>query len=196
MDKVANIDTEDLDDYETDVANDLSRTAHNQLFRLFCAYDFTNDHEFQYGLDAVLKDVPEEDQDTVEEEAKVWFFSKKFTPIDIEAYRLWKKEQSPQAVPTSPPLQVVSSPEIQEPKATSPSEAPIDLQPASEVLQGVDKLEQDSNEPTPYPSKFAEIAELIRSGKEIPGIKQIPDRLTEEQPSESNQGARKKPWEQ
>ncbi|KAI1135332.1 hypothetical protein F5Y05DRAFT_416319 [Hypoxylon sp. FL0543] len=49
----------------------------------------------------------------------------------------------------------------------------------------------------PYPEKFDEIVEFLRSGKSIPGIKQIPDTVIED-PAITPQGrleAPPKPWE-
>ena len=57
---------------------------------------------------------------------------------------------------------------------------------------------QADDEP-PYPISFDEIAEMIASGKPIPGIREIPDTLNEEQPTEAKvaklAGAGRKPWE-
>jgi len=47
----------------------------------------------------------------------------------------------------------------------------------------------------PYPTSFAHIVELITTGQPIPGIREIPNKLSEEKPSESVQSKRKKPWE-
>lgn len=50
-----------------------------------------------------------------------------------------------------------------------------------------------------YPLSFDELAELIATGAEIPGIKQIPDKLNEAAPTKPiiarNAGAGRKPWE-
>jgi len=45
------------------------------------------------------------------------------------------------------------------------------------------------------PVSFSEIVELITSGKPIPGIKEIPNLLSDEQPTESTREQRRKPWE-
>jgi hypothetical protein len=47
----------------------------------------------------------------------------------------------------------------------------------------------------PYPPTFAEIVELITSGKPIPGIKEIPPTLLTEQASKPSASKRRKPWE-
>lgn len=46
-----------------------------------------------------------------------------------------------------------------------------------------------------YSSNYQEIVKLILEGKEVPGIKQIPDTVLEGETSESKVGERRKPWE-
>ena len=52
-----------------------------------------------------------------------------------------------------------------------------------------------ATEGTPYPLSFGELAQLIASGGEIPGIKQIPDKLAEGTATASQLEQPKKPWE-
>ena len=56
-----------------------------------------------------------------------------------------------------------------------------------------------ADEEPPYPISFDEIAEMIASGKPIPGIREIPDTLNEAPPTEAKvaklAGAGRKPWE-
>lgn len=47
----------------------------------------------------------------------------------------------------------------------------------------------------PYPPTFAEIVELITSGKPIPGIKEILPTLLTDQASKPTASKRRKPWE-
>lgn len=42
---------------------------------------------------------------------------------------------------------------------------------------------------------FAHLASLIASGAPIPGIRDIPDKLAEGEPSVSTVGVKRKPWE-
>ncbi|BFZ55589.1 hypothetical protein PYCC9005_002630 [Savitreella phatthalungensis] len=53
-------------------------------------------------------------------------------------------------------------------------------------------VEKDS---VPYPASFSEIVALIQSGKAIPGIKMIPDRLADVTPDQSSLQAPQKPWD-
>ncbi|CAI5759324.1 unnamed protein product [Candida verbasci] len=56
------------------------------------------------------------------------------------------------------------------------------------------KEEETSSDP-PYSSNYQNLVESILSGKEIPGIKQIPDTVLTDSASTSNQKERLKPWE-
>lgn len=56
------------------------------------------------------------------------------------------------------------------------------------------KTTKDNAEPE-YSSNYQELVELILAGKEIPGIKQIPDTVLEGQSSAHVSEVRKKPWE-
>lgn len=71
---------------------------------------------------------------------------------------------------------------------TSPSSSSVDTTSSSESSTV-------TAEPQ-YPQSFAHIVELITSGKEIPGIRQIPNiALGETAASKSQIPARRKPWE-
>ena len=50
--------------------------------------------------------------------------------------------------------------------------------------------------PAPYPTSFSQIVNLITTGQQIPGVKQVPDTLLAGQESHPTTAKRKKPWEQ
>jgi hypothetical protein len=54
---------------------------------------------------------------------------------------------------------------------------------------------QPSSSQPPYSSNYKELVELILSGKEVPGIKQIPNTVLTEQESKASATQRTKPWE-
>lgn len=56
------------------------------------------------------------------------------------------------------------------------------------------KKTRETAEPE-YSSNYQELVELILAGKEIPGIKQIPDTVLEGETTEHKAEVRKKPWE-
>ncbi|KAM0753965.1 hypothetical protein T439DRAFT_168228 [Meredithblackwellia eburnea MCA 4105] len=92
--------------------------------------------------------------------------------------------------------QAASQPSPQAPvPSTSPSsEHQILHEPPEDAVAPPPTASASSDEP-PYPLSFAALAQLIATGQPIPGIKEIPDKLTEEQPTVSTQQARRKPWE-
>ena len=50
-------------------------------------------------------------------------------------------------------------------------------------------------EAAPYPLSFSELARLIASGGEIPGIREIPDQLAEGESTRSQLTTPPKPWQ-
>lgn len=53
----------------------------------------------------------------------------------------------------------------------------------------------DPEATAPLPMSFAHIVELITTGQPIPGIREVPDKISEEEVSESAKENKKKPWE-
>jgi len=97
--------------------------------------------------------------------------------VDFSSYQNWLESQD-LSQPSNP---TISNGEFHE--QTLPTEAPPSQ--AQDLLMGG----------APTPASFAEICELIAQGKEIPGIKEIPDTVLEGQASQANARTRKKPWE-
>jgi hypothetical protein len=52
-----------------------------------------------------------------------------------------------------------------------------------------------SEQDAPFPKSFADVVELITSGKPIPGIKEIPDVVLRAPANAATVPPRKKPWE-
>ncbi|KAI8877767.1 hypothetical protein K501DRAFT_259803 [Backusella circina FSU 941] len=55
--------------------------------------------------------------------------------------------------------------------------------------------EEEKKDDKPPRFTFQELVDMIEKGVEIPGIRQIPNKLNEGTPSESKMTARPKPWE-
>lgn len=57
--------------------------------------------------------------------------------------------------------------------------------------------EEPADDQPRYPLSFDELAEMIATGAHIPGIREIPDRINEEAPSEPvlAKSQVRKPWE-
>ncbi|GAA5979924.1 hypothetical protein JCM11641_007587 [Rhodosporidiobolus odoratus] len=82
------------------------------------------------------------------------------------------------------------------------SRADLDVtlsQPATDLSSVPPASSSPSTSEPPYPPTFSELAALISSGAPVPGIRDIPDQLSSETPSESTVaakgGAGRKPWE-
>ncbi|KAI9468590.1 hypothetical protein LPJ78_001676 [Coemansia sp. RSA 989] len=87
-------------------------------------------------------------------------------------------------------LSEISKPDMEAAKAFyfSRKVSPIDI---TEYTKWKAKQLQEA----PHSLSFAEVVQMIASGQEIPGIRDIPDKLNQEQPSESKISAPPKPWE-
>ena len=110
--------------------------------------------------------------------------SKHGVPVDFAEYLNWHQRRSdPEAV-------VQTTQNLEGDLASSTA-----AMPAMHV--GAHNIAADtSNENVPYSRSFGDVAELIQSGKPVPGIREIPKTLLEGQASASTAVARRKPWEQ
>ncbi|KAK9765193.1 hypothetical protein K7432_006683 [Basidiobolus ranarum] len=135
-------------------------------------YDFDTDEAFQFGLRSVMefqKGKSETEVEAAVEKAKFFYYSKCVQKVDYKGYLQWKAKQDAASKPLS----------------DSPTVSDTVTDAATETTDaGPD-----------YPRSFQEICELIASGKPIPGIKQIPNKLSETAPSEATMKPRPKPWE-
>ncbi|CAO3644279.1 unnamed protein product [Cunninghamella blakesleeana] len=138
-----------------------------EAFLAFKKYDFDNDEKFKAGLANILKN-QEGSKEDILEKAKWFYYTKFVEAFDFEAYKEWKKEEGG----------------IEEEKEK-------DTKKESVYTTTVD------GEKITVPPKFSfqEIVEMIETGKEIPGIRQIPNQLNEGTPSQPKLSARPKPWE-
>jgi hypothetical protein len=100
--------------------------------------------------------------------------------VEAPAYRTWRQENASRVNGLSDTL---SPPQ----EAISPVQQPVEAAPPSPSAT--------TGPPAPYPTSFAEVVELISSGKPVPGIKDIPDTVLNGQGSQSSAPKRKKPWE-
>ncbi|KWU43195.1 hypothetical protein RHOSPDRAFT_35200 [Rhodotorula sp. JG-1b] len=90
-----------------------------------------------------------------------------------------------------------AEPDLEQPQPLSalapPPKHPADPS-ASSATASSDSTTQEEDQP-PYPPTFAELAHLIATGAPVPGIKDIPDQLAAEPPTESTAERKRKPWE-
>lgn len=151
-----------------------------EVYVEFLNYDWENFPEFQEGLTEILLNYQENlreqdptatilalDRQQLTDQAKVFFFCLKNDQIiELEEYRAWEREWG-------------------------------------DRYRKGGKIEEISSEPStslaqtdqPYSSNYQNIVELILAGKEVPGVKQIPDTVLLDQQSAPQAQQRKKPWE-
>ncbi|KAI7876230.1 hypothetical protein K492DRAFT_151941 [Lichtheimia hyalospora FSU 10163] len=144
-------------------------TNDSTVYEAFTKYDFDSDQQFQSGMSSILKqaDANPETREQTLERAKWFYYNKFIQAFDFEGYQEWKSKDD-----TSEKKQVEQ--------------------------QSEDDKEKDSkenNDDKPPKFTFQELVEMIESGKEIPGIRQIPNKLNEGTPSEPKMPVRRKPWE-
>jgi len=147
------------------------------IFRELEEYPWDKDKEFQGGLAAILGPNPQPTQITdLTLRAQCFYLSRKRSvPIDFNAYKEYLLAKQESSVPIwarmpHPPL------------------ADRHANPPLERTDG-------SQDGAPYPKSFAEIVELITSGKPIPGIKEIPNITLPHLASKPMLPKRRKPWE-
>ncbi|KAJ2550912.1 hypothetical protein EV175_003888 [Coemansia sp. RSA 1933] len=142
----------------------------SSVFAAFEAYDFENDASFQTGL----KSIPNNADPHVLEQAKAFYYSKTVAPLNTADYADWKK-----ATHTD----------------TTQMEDTAALDGRSGTNTAVERLAETSIPGAPYSASFAQVVDMIVKGKEIPGIRDIPDKLNDQTPSKSTTKAPPKPWE-
>ncbi|KAH8820563.1 hypothetical protein F5884DRAFT_54387 [Xylogone sp. PMI_703] len=152
------------------------------IFNQLDTYPWDKDGEFQIGLSAILGSTtsPAQIQELTLRARCFYLSRKKSTPIDFDAYKTHFLSKYPDGLPK----------EALERKSASPTQDRT--QP---------RIESDANNDTvpqkdaPYPSSFAEIVALITAGKPIPGIREIPPIVLEDQATRPAASKRRKPWE-
>ncbi|KAA8911770.1 hypothetical protein FN846DRAFT_394616 [Sphaerosporella brunnea] len=139
-------------------------------------YSWESNAEFQNGLRSILATTPPDLVNAVTNRAKCFYFQKKTkVAVNDAAYEEW--------------LASASSVPMRTEAGTVNADGDIKARGGGgATLGGV----QDD---MPYPKSFAEIVELITTGKPIPGIKDIPDTLLEAPKEQDTVPARRKPWE-
>ena len=128
--------------------------------------------------------------------------------IDFDAYSAWRAQQPLEKLtpleltnPPPPPGSAVSSTENTPEKARGMLEptlvngTPTKTNASQETPFGAEDVETLHQGTEAQPASFQEVMELIKEGKPIPGIKDIPDTVLEGQGTASTFAQRRKPWE-
>jgi hypothetical protein len=130
--------------------------------------------------------------------------------IDFQAFKSWLRSKGNGSKPPIPVPQLPSidatiednlppkldrmTPPLQHPQPASQTSKPTPPTPI-EAQSSAPGPTPPTPPAGPYPTSFAQIVELIESGKPIPGIEDIPDTVLAGQEGPSKEKRRMKPWE-
>ncbi|KAI4258158.1 MAG: hypothetical protein LQ352_001315 [Teloschistes flavicans] len=155
------------------------------LFQQVESYPFSTDTEFQSGLSSILASNSSQAPSLLILRVRCFYYSRKLnSPIDFEAYRIWRSQQNLPAV-TLEQMHRVESP------SPDPQTSGMSIEKSDATVS-----QQSERQPSaPFPSSFSQIVDLITKGEPIPGIKEIPDTLLTGQESAPIEAKRMKPWE-
>ncbi|PWN52385.1 hypothetical protein IE53DRAFT_312198 [Violaceomyces palustris] len=152
------------------------------IFQLLESYDFS-DPEFQAGIRSIVGPLQQTgaSMDQIletQQRAKVFYFSSKTGhAVSYEEYVEWRGRNRDSAQPTN---------------------GQSGGDPIQHDLANVrNKTTTDAATTEPYPASFDSIVELITTGQtdKIPGIKDIPLKINEEEPTAPTLKKPPKPWE-
>jgi len=152
-----------------------------ELFEKIDAYPYDTDSEFQLGLASIINQAPSPSLvPALALKARCFYYSRKNgVAVDADAYTAWKAAQN-SATSSTPAAHIVTPEGI-------PSSAI-----SSAAIEHSNKSDVDEASPA---FTYAQIVEMIQTGKEIPGIKEVPDTVLEGQGTQSLKQQRRKPWE-
>ncbi|EPS43005.1 hypothetical protein H072_3004 [Dactylellina haptotyla CBS 200.50] len=171
----------------------------DRLFLSLENYCWEDDPEFQSGLNQILATTIDPAQvRQLTRQAKCFFYARKMSrPISFPLYSAWLDREETSGPRCRSPSCEVGPPLDPTPESVgsrgsgnpnNPSDTPTDSPPPSLSASGGD-------DKSPYPTSFAQIVELITSGKPIPGIREIPNTINAAPPTQSTLQQRRKPWE-
>lgn len=154
------------------------------------------------------------DRAQLTDQAKVFFFCLKTGNIlELDEYRVWlarggnryKKSEQIEEIEEG---EQTSGEQTAEGEQTAAGETSAEGEQTQAAIgdgtnatsldttsQAPDTASQAPEGTAPYSSNYQNVVELILAGKEVPGIKEIPDTVLPEQQSEAQASQRKKPWE-
>ncbi|KAM0790867.1 hypothetical protein ACM66B_004708 [Microbotryomycetes sp. NB124-2] len=149
--------------------------------------------EFLQGLDAIIgpmiaQGASQQDVQGIVERAQSFFLAQQQQQEQLSTLDV-KVNQTPVQASSS-------NVDVQEQPDGAPLQASTLSNSASSTATPA--APSPSKDDAPYPVSFQQLAALIASGAPIPGIKDIPDKLAEGSPSQSQIDVQKvrKPWEQ
>ncbi|KAG6034600.1 hypothetical protein E4U40_003668 [Claviceps sp. LM458 group G5] len=187
----------------------------DDIFHAFDAYPWTKDKSFLSGLSAVLgpRDSSSAKGSPVDMaiHARIFYYAQRIgVQIDFATYTAWlarnPHHMPPQVLPDECLISSSTSSSPSSPSTKATGAATTATEPLLPWQQAAPKAdlyvdrrvvaEAAAGEPS-YPVGFAEMLQLLSEGKEIPGIRQIPNTVARDA-SVKPVGARaapRKPWE-
>ncbi|KAF3921397.1 hypothetical protein ABW21_db0200391 [Orbilia brochopaga] len=167
----------------------------DRLFLRLEDYCWEDDPEFQSGLNQILAAATEPSRvRELTRQAKCFFYARKIgRPISFPLYAAWLDREESSAAPRrrSPSRDH----ELGPPLDPTPIDSISRVSTATDTPTTTVSSNASSADGTPYPTSFAQIVELITSGKPIPGIREIPNTINAAPPTQSTAQQRRKPWE-
>lgn len=143
------------------------------VFSRFDSYDFDADRRFQDGL----KTLPESSRDENKLlDMRLFFYNRFVEPIDQSSYRKWSSASHH-----------VTQMDCEQPdqRTRSASDSDISNNQAPETSAGTEATQLS----------FAEVMRLVQEGKEVPGVKKLDIKPTNQSPTPSQMERILKPWE-
>ncbi|CAK6963827.1 uncharacterized protein C6orf226 homolog [Scomber scombrus] len=149
------------------------------VFSRFDSYNFEADRRFQEGLKGLNKSNICRDE-TKQLDMKLFFYNRFIEPIDQTSYKQ-RRSASSHVTP------VDCSSIVEQLNQATPSDSDSDISKKETT--------ETSAETEPEQLSFAEVMRLIQEGKEVPGVKNLDIRPTNESPTPPQMERILKPWE-
>ncbi|TQV97599.1 hypothetical protein V2A60_006660 [Cordyceps javanica] len=181
-----------------------SLTDQDAVFRAFDSYPWTKDKAFMSGLHAILGDPSAPNQQGSPADmaihARIFYYTQRVgVNIDFAAYQAWLAAHPDHTPPSILPPEYLAS--SNGGAAAGAEAAPVlDWQkaaPKADLYVDRAAAAAAAGDQPAYPMAFAEMIKLLQEGKEVPGIRQIPNTIIRD-PAVKPVGARtapRKPWE-
>ncbi|PNY26655.1 Uncharacterized protein TCAP_03425 [Tolypocladium capitatum] len=185
-----------------------SLTDDDSIFQAFDAYPWTKDKAFMSGLSAILGEPNSQNHQgspaDMATHARVFYYAQRIgVQINFARYHAWLAQHPDRWPPQVIPDEYLSRSSSMGDQADASSPPVLPWQqaaPKADLYVDRSVSSQSSSgaggEPN-YPMAFAEMLRLLKEGKPIPGIRQIPNTIARD-PSVKPVGSRaapKKPWE-
>ncbi|PHH77765.1 hypothetical protein CDD80_233 [Ophiocordyceps camponoti-rufipedis] len=177
----------------------------DSIYQAFDSYPWSKDKTFLSGLSAILGEsstgTPQGSPQDIATHARVFYYAQRIgVQIDFAQYQVWLAQnpdhRPPDVIPTLSysPTPSSSSPQPEPPCSVLPWQQAAPK--ADLYVERSTSSDSSSGEPN-YPIGFAEMLKLLKDGKPVPGIKQIPNTIARD-PAVKPVGSRtapRKPWE-